>query len=213
MFRIIKMVDKKKISVTTRQQLLDLNGTTTNFDLTFQAKSKNNEPFEMLIVDQTTLDNNPNLEFKNVDGIISGNIISDKNVYQNYFMCLKAKKNCEVEITIDKKEIPPKAQINKYKDYPKQQQVKKRSQMESSKWKFILFVLAIGIVVGLLFFYKSNKSSPTEELSNLSSLATPYSSKNLTLPTRNSYFSFGDETINGGNTTPSLTDRLNNLSI
>ena len=89
---------KKTLSLTSRQQLIDLNEETTNFDLTFKAKSLDNSHFDVLVVDQTTLDNNPNLEYKRAKGEISGNIISDKNVYQNYFLCLKSEKPCDVEI-------------------------------------------------------------------------------------------------------------------
>jgi hypothetical protein len=64
-----------------------------------------------LVVDQSTLDNNPNLEFKRAnEGSMSGNIISDKNIYQNYFLCLKSETPCEVDVTIDKKEISPNLQ-------------------------------------------------------------------------------------------------------
>jgi len=99
---------KKILSVTSGQQLIDLNEETTNFDLTFTAKSLDNSHFDVLVVDQTTLDNNPKLEFKRAKGVISGNIISDKNVYQNYFLCLKSEKPCDVEIVINKKEIQPR---------------------------------------------------------------------------------------------------------
>ena len=99
---------KKTLSLTSRQQLIDLNEETTNFDLTFTAKSLDNSHFDVLVVDQSTLDNNPSLEYKRAKGVISGNIISDKNVYQNYFLCLKSEKPCDVEIIIDKKKIHPR---------------------------------------------------------------------------------------------------------
>ena len=101
------MSTKKTISVNQRHQLIDLNGDTTNFDLTFTATAQNGEEFEIVVVDQTTLDNNPQLEFRKATGTISGNIISDKNVYQNYFLCIKAEKPCNVDVFIDKKEIAP----------------------------------------------------------------------------------------------------------
>jgi hypothetical protein len=101
------MSTKKTVMVTNRQQLIDLNGEMINFDLTFTATSKNKEPFDILVVDQTTLDNNPKLEYKRANGVISANIISDKNVYQNYFLCIKADNPCEVDVVIEKKEISP----------------------------------------------------------------------------------------------------------
>jgi hypothetical protein len=89
------------------RQLIDLNGDTTNFEISFKAVSKNREPFDMLIVDQTTLDNTPNLEFKKaVNGEIAGNIVQDKNIYQNYFMVLKSDNPCQCDVEIIKKELP-----------------------------------------------------------------------------------------------------------
>jgi hypothetical protein len=102
---------KKTYSLSSTQQLIDLNGETTNFDLSFSVTSKGKQPFDLLVVDQSTLDNNPNLEFKRAnEGSMSGNIISDKNIYQNYFLCLKSETPCEVDVTIDKKEISPNLQ-------------------------------------------------------------------------------------------------------
>jgi hypothetical protein len=102
---------KQVINLTNRQQLIDLNGTLTNFNLTFTITAKNKEPFDVIVVDQTTLDNNPNLDFKRANGSLSANIVSDKNVYQNFFLCVKTDKPCEAELTINKEEIPPRENI------------------------------------------------------------------------------------------------------
>ena len=89
--RIIKMTIKQTLSLSKTQQLVDLNGETANFDLTFNVNCKTKDSFQVVVVDQATLDNNPELEYRNTDdGQISGNIISDKNIYQNYFLCLKS---------------------------------------------------------------------------------------------------------------------------
>ena len=98
----------KTVNATSRQQLVDLNGETTNFDLTFTAKSTTGSEFDVLVVDQATLDSNPTLDFKRTNGgTISGNIVSDKDTYQNYFLCIKADNPTDINITINKREIPP----------------------------------------------------------------------------------------------------------
>ena len=98
----------KTVNATSRQQLVDLNGETTNFDLTFTAKSTTGSEFDVLVVDQATLDSNPTLDFKRTNGgTISGNIVSDKDIYQNYFLCIKADNPTEVNVTINKREISP----------------------------------------------------------------------------------------------------------
>lgn len=101
----------KTYSVSNVKQLIDLNGTSTNFDISFQVKSQNKEPFDILVVDQTTLDNTPKLEYKRIEaGEISGSLKNDKNVYQNYYLILKAEKPCQCDVTINKKEIPKQTQ-------------------------------------------------------------------------------------------------------
>jgi len=100
------MTTKKVITLSSVKQLIDLNGTSTNFDITFTAKSLDNSDFYALVVDQKILDSNAPLEFRLAKGSISANIISDNNVYQNHFLCLKSDKKCQIEVVIEKKEIP-----------------------------------------------------------------------------------------------------------
>ena len=162
--RIIKMTIKQTLSLSKTQQLVDLNGETANFDLTFNVNCKTKDSFQVVVVDQATLDNNPELEYRNTDdGQISGNIISDKNIYQNYFLCLKSEKPCIVDITIDKKEIEPKPEIP-MESNSEQNTTKptaplnniKNSHLQHPKprkinWKLILIVLIV--IAGGLFIY------------------------------------------------------------
>ncbi len=94
------------------KQLIDLNGDITNFELTFTATSKDGSVFDILIVDQTMLDSNQPLEYKKANGTMSGNIVSDKGVYQNFFLILKSDTNCDCEVMIDIKEIEPKSTVD-----------------------------------------------------------------------------------------------------
>lgn len=150
---------KKTLSITSGQQLLDLNEETTNFDLTFTAKSLDNSDFDVIVVDQTTLDRNPKLEFKRAKGVISGNIISDKNVYQNYFLCLKSEKPCTIEVVIDKKEIQPKRQeqpvVRSVSNHPP---IKPPSKPDKTNWKLVFIVILIlGASVGFYYMYNKKK--------------------------------------------------------
>ena len=81
------------MSVTTNtykigklKQLIDLNGDNTNFNVSFKVTSENGEDFNALVVDQKTLDSGDELNYKLANGILSGSINADKNVYQNYFL-------------------------------------------------------------------------------------------------------------------------------
>jgi len=102
-------VTKKTYILGKHNQLIDLNGDTVNFDITFVVTSENKETFEMAIVDQKTLDNSPDIPFrKALQGSLSGNIIQDSNEYQNYFLALKSGNSCKVNVEITKQEIPVK---------------------------------------------------------------------------------------------------------
>jgi len=173
------MTTKKSVTVGPRQQLVDLNGDITNFDLTFTATSKNGENFDIIVIDQTTLDNNTALDFKHANGSLSGNIVSDKGVYQNYFLCLKSDKPCEVDISIDIKEIQPKPQIT-----PSQQRsVGIHKHPDGTNWKAILFVVAIGGAV-LLYYLFGRKNDQINNITNSQSIIPP-TLPNIPVPVAN----------------------------
>lgn len=164
------MTTQNSYSLTSRQQLVDLNGEMTNFNLTFTVTSKNKENFDVLVVDQTTLDNQPKLDFKRANGTISGNIIADKNVYQNYFLCLKAgDKPCDVTVTIDLKEIQP--QPHPQPQPQPSSQASRPSQFTKANvpnksgginWKFVLIVIIV-VGGGALLWYMYNKKETKNE--------------------------------------------------
>lgn len=197
---------KKTLSLNNHQQLLDLNGDTTNFDLTFTATSKDNSPFDMIVVDQTTLDNTSKLEYKRVNGTISGNIIADKNVYQNYFICLKSEKPCEIDITIDKKEIAPKP-------HQPHQQLSNSSSFthqpikpNGTNWKMI-FIAIVAICGGIFLYYKYNtKTGEVVKEENFSSEPVPVNLSSLPIEVQTTNFGFGGRKAN-----ESLIARLNSI--
>lgn len=219
-----KMSIKKTLDLTNRQQLVDLNDETTNFDLTFHATSKDGKPFDALVVDQTTLDNNPNLEFKRANGTISGNIVSDKNVYQNYFLCLKSDQPCQVDITIDKKEITPRPPSPQPKHFTTPSLLPP-SKPNGTNWKFVvILLLIIGGIILFNYFYNKKENSITNNfatddtvLNNTSQNSTLESSTTSSSPSTSSEvapsppvtnFGFGGKRAN-----ESLIARLNSLPL
>ena len=74
--------------INNHNQLIDLNGDSINFELTFDIQSNPNDKFEILVVDQNTLDTNENFiktEYKkSVNGNIQGSVKSDINKYQKF---------------------------------------------------------------------------------------------------------------------------------
>ncbi len=138
-------------TIDQKPQLIDLNQDTVNFDITFTVKGDPQTSFEYLVIDQTILDNNPDFECKQTTGSISGNIISNKGIYQNYYLVLKAPQPCQLDVYIDKKEVA--------QELPAIPQQVALPEPKSSKinWKFIFLLVALGIVVYLLFFKKDGK--------------------------------------------------------
>ena len=90
--------------------LIDLNGDTTNFSIAFRVTPHDPRiPVDMLVITQTDLDNNENLEYKRIQGEISGDVVHDKGIYQNYYLILKAEQPCQCDVEIMKQEIPKSA--------------------------------------------------------------------------------------------------------
>lgn len=156
------------------KQLIDLNGQITNFDLNFSAVSNDSSEFYAVVVDQTTLDNNPTPDYKKVKGKISGNIVADKGVYQNYFLLLKANNPCDCEVTVDIREIPKNTDLEKR--LAQNEQISRQTQRtqaiesfnqersnENSRKKGMLFVIALLLIFGILlyFYFKSKSGDPS----------------------------------------------------
>lgn len=165
-------------TVNNQRQLVDLNGDSKNFDLTFTCTSKDGAPFEVLVVDQATLDSTPTLQYKKANGTISGNIVADKNVYQNYFLVLKADKPCEVTVKTIKKDIQPKVPPQNQRPVmqapppSRPPPLKPPQKPSSSKWK----IIAIAIVVlggGALLYYFYTQSKKKSSITEAPTASTP----------------------------------------
>ena len=81
-------------------QLVDMNESHKNFKLRFSVTQDQNQPFLAIVADQSMLDSETPLQFRDVSGSLSGEIIADKNEYQNYFLALKSKDEQPVEVTV-----------------------------------------------------------------------------------------------------------------
>lgn len=149
-------MSKDIINVNHIMRLVELNkNNEINFELEFTAKSKNNEPFQLLVVDQQTLDDNNNLQYQNVNGIINGNIISDKNIYKKYLLALKSQNPCEVEVSFIINRLPD--------NIPQPEDIKPLTPMPVEKkvsWRILLIfiVIIIGVVILLYVYNSGNKA-------------------------------------------------------
>lgn len=175
------MKSTQKYILSGIRQLIDLNKDITNFDLNFSVTSTDGSDFEALVVDQNILDTNPNPEYKKAPGTISGNIISDKGIYQNYFLLLKCdpSKSVECEVTVDLKEIPinPDCSITQPATSPREIQENfsgkaKKSMFGQIKSKFdfkflLLVILAVAALAFIYFKFFKEKSDSKKQESNV----------------------------------------------
>lgn len=181
----------QQYTVNSMKKLVDLNADMINFVTNFTAKSTNNEEFECLVVDQNTLDNTPELQYKKVPGIISGTVSSDKNIYQNYYLILRADTPCTVDVTIESQHLDDVLNISTDSQpilqqpplttasapLPQQAIQQPDSQSDSSgifsNWKTIVAIASICLVV---YFVLLKNNTPSSSSSSTQSNPSPSSS-------------------------------------
>lgn len=151
-------------NISKVKQLIDLNGDSENFEATFHVKSDDGKPFDLLIVDQATLDQKPTLDYKHVsDGEISGTVRHDKNGKQNYYIILKSDTPCKCTVNITKKDLPKQQE----KSPPHMLQGHLNQQPEKNdgfNWIKISLVVAGIIAIGIVvyWFYKAKKGDTAQ---------------------------------------------------
>lgn len=98
-----------EIEINSKHQLLDLNSDKINFDLNFKVESQTNDVFHALVLSKTELDGYQDLndiQMKDAPGIIKGNIKSNDNKYENYFLILKKMDgSTKANVTIELEEL------------------------------------------------------------------------------------------------------------
>jgi hypothetical protein len=191
------MPETKTYMLSKRKQLIDLNGDLTNFDLTFSATTKDGSDFDVVVVDQTTLDTDTVFDYKKAKGTISGNIISDKGVYQNYFLLLKGNKECNCDVTIDIKEIPMKRDevVSSKRDDFKDKSKLDKKKSSNLYWIYVFTAIAVCVLL-ILYIYSISKKSSIEGC-----VSTPVSDPSI------------NSTLNTGYVGSSRFDRLNSLAM
>jgi hypothetical protein len=144
--------------IGTIKKLIDLNGTSTNFELNFRVSNTEGKKFYLVVVDQTTLDGESPLDYKEVTGSLSGNIVADKNVYQNYFLILKADEEIDVNVELEFKEI------EKYTPPPPPVVEKVEKHIDWTKILIcIVLVSSICAVIYWLYFRKRTDSADSAD--------------------------------------------------
>ena len=147
--------------ISSIRQLVDLNQEMINFNIDFNVKSENREPFECLVIDQQTLDSEENLQYKKVPGVINGSVSSYKNIYQSYYLILRSDEPCNVEVTLSVEHLddnlPLQNDVNN--SQPRESLKDMSGKNGAMKWlKNWKILFAIGVIVALIIYlYYSNQ--------------------------------------------------------
>jgi hypothetical protein len=146
----------KLVNVNNIPQLIDLNEDLVNFKLDFKVFSDNKSVFKAIVASQQKLDSGESLDFKTVDnGTISGSIISDKGVKQNYYLVLKADTPTKCTVELNLKEIPLNPDIIKEK-YINKLPIEKEKNNQSINFKEFLntkTIICTLVILGVIIFY------------------------------------------------------------
>ena len=101
-----------KYSINQFKQIIPLNENIVNFELNFDIQSENNLPFKAVVLSEEDLNSEKPINYQEVtNGVINGNIVNDKGVYQLYYLLLKADQPVDCNLTLDIKEIPVNPEI------------------------------------------------------------------------------------------------------
>jgi hypothetical protein len=155
----------KTYNLNKIKQLIDLNENLTNFELSFSITSKTNDDFDVIILDQYTLDTIENIEYKKANGSISGQIKNDNNIFQNYYLILRSDKPNTVDVNVTINEIPPVI-IDKHPDTIINNNLCTAGNYFDIKfdWKIIILVLLSIFIIWILFFDNTNSSKQSNNL-------------------------------------------------
>ena len=153
----------QKLTLSPKKQLIDLNQDQTLFDIEVTAVTDNQDiEFEGCILNQTELDNGV-FNYKKFKGALKARIKNDKNIYQNYFLCLKSTTGSHI-ININIINHPPpepfRESLRETLEMPPHISSKpKKSQSIFNFKTLIILAIVIGIGVGLFFLWKGGGKS------------------------------------------------------
>jgi hypothetical protein len=151
---------KNLYTISTIKQLIDINKNTVNFKCNFAIVSTDSKPFQAIVVTQSILDTSDKLDFEQVtDGNFSGEILVNQNIYDNYFIVMKAAEPTSVEVVIDFEALP---------DYIPQG---KGVELEKSSWtpankKHIMMFIGTIILLAIIWYYYSRQETSNKPSSS-----------------------------------------------
>ncbi len=163
-------------NLTQTNQLFDLNGESTNFDIYYKIQTENNTPFHLAVVNQTILDSNIDYKFTRVDnGEFTGRKRVEDNEFQNYYLVLRADNECSCSVDIIKTALPSTI---KEKLTP----VVSNKQPTSNRKNYYFYMLIGLILLGGGYAFYTNYTNYTNKTNNTNNTNnTNYARKQPTL--------------------------------
>ena len=156
---------KNAYNVSRVKTLIDLSNDIPNYKLSFRLHS--DSPFSALVLSQTTLDSveDSKLEYVHVDSVLEGEVISDHNVTEPYYLILKSSTPCSVNVTFEISELvspseecdPPVSDSKP--DY--RVQVPRQTKYYNTYAFYLILLLFFGLSVYVWWAKKSCKSKET----------------------------------------------------
>lgn len=146
-------------SVSKVKQLIDLNGDAINFKVIFDVRSKDKSPFEAVIIDQTNLDKNEQLDFKQAPGVLSGEILADRNTYQNYYLALRSTEPKEIDVQLQFERLPDFIPLAETQEENKESNTGLFRQSNST---LKIALLVIILIVSIFLYMKTSKLDQTK---------------------------------------------------
>lgn len=90
------------------QQLIDLNGDSSNFATGFSVDTYDpNESFYVAVVSQQLLDSDAEIPFRRFVGHAEGDVANQDGSFQNYYLALKADRPINVSVSLKQGTPPP----------------------------------------------------------------------------------------------------------
>ena len=146
------MRTENKYNIGERHVLVDLNKDLTNFKLTFECTSQPQHEYQICVTNQNELDTKQMSELVMKDvvgGTISGNIVADSNVYENYFLILRSNSSIEVLVAVDLE--PIEAATTLTEEPPNNDNHNHKNMVFD--WKRIVMVVLLFLIMIALIYY------------------------------------------------------------
>lgn len=135
----------KLLNLTSMKQLVDINQNYTNFKCDFHVVSTSTppKPFEIIVINQRLLDQKDDIDFMYVEnGETTGEFTMDKNIYDNWFIALRASDPTTVSVKISTEPL----EINEKMSHTTQQPV-------SSPFPYLYLKNIVLVLLGLFILY------------------------------------------------------------